>query len=156
MIVSKFRDLYIAKFVFFLAVSISFLLICLYLLLQDLSKEDFITTIALSFFSLCLFIYVLFEVFYIKKINILEKRIEFLIVLTKKTKTIYVSDIKSISREKVNGLSSRPGVKISDDYFQTKILTKNNSEFIISPHEYENYVEIIKEINFRLKSISAN
>ncbi len=154
MIVSKFRDLYIAKFIFFFVLAFLILLLSIFLSFKELSQEDFLTVVTLGFFSLFVLVIIIFEIKTIKKIRVFENYIENRILFSNKIKTVNFSKINSIAKVRVNGLYNvKSGTKITDDYFQTKIIYNDNLELFISPNEYENYEEMIQEIKLRLEEI---
>lgn len=156
MIVSKFRDLYIAKFIFFFVLALLILLLSIFLSFKELSQEDFLTVLTLGVFSLFVLVIIFFEIKTIKIIRVFENYIESRILFSNRTKIINFNKINSITKVRVNGLYNvKSGVKITDDYFQTKIIYNDNLEFFISPNEHENYVEIIQEIKLRLKEIKS-
>lgn len=148
-IVSKFRTLYLVREVFFLII---FLLIdlLLSLLIYSLITDESILGAYFFIIVLIFFIYNQYSrLISINRISVTDEGISKVYLFSKKEEFFYFTKVLGMRTERVSGFSSEAG-EISDGYFESVIEYGKNCELIISPDEFENYIELILAIRNQL------
>jgi len=130
---SKFRTLFLARkaFGFF----VMFFLCCVVLSYND---EYLLFFMLLLTGSIAI---TLFKLSNIYKLIISEKGITKTSLLSDKKEFIDFSEIVSVNLNRVDGLQTRAGY-ISEGYYESIVLLKNNKELLVSPDHFENYIEL--------------
>jgi hypothetical protein len=148
MVISKFEKLYLLRkaFIPIICIGLSFLLLDVkYYYKKD--ADVMFPVFFLLIFGCLVLVYNLNSIY---KIILEEKTITRINFLSRKRENISYTSIKSSNKEFVDGSYMYEVGQITSGYYRYVYTLANEKKMIISPLYFENYNQIVKEINLHI------
>lgn len=149
-VTSKFRQMYWAKLIFFFVTGLFFAIFFFKIAINSEGNLNF--HYAPCWVGIIITVLLILEIFYIltqRTITVTNKGVEFKYIFFNKTKNIEFDTILNIERQKVQQMVK--GGPVSDGYHLSILHLTNGQQEIISPDQFENYIDIINAIRSNLK-----
>lgn len=144
-VTSKFENLYLLRIVFIPLLCIGFVLLLLDVKIDYNKNIDIIFPIIILSLIACLVL--LYNLNSIYKIIVDETTITKIYFLSGKKEIIPFESIISLTREHIEGGYSSEVGKISDGYYEYVFSLVNDKKLVVSPLCFNNYKELISNIN---------
>lgn len=149
-VTSIFRQMYWAKLIFFFITGLMFAAILFQVSIMSNGNLNF--QYAPCWVGIIITVFLILEIFFIltqRTITVTNKGVEFKYIFFNKSKVLEYETILNIKREKTQ-LKVKGG-PVSDGYHLSVLNLIDGKQEIISPNQFENYIEIINAIKSNFK-----
>ncbi len=143
---SKFRTLYLIRINIFFFI---FDFFCLSNFFNSFRTENYKVILgSILFLALSIFFHIR-KLSSVNEITVLKTGIKKTTLASHKEEFIPFSSMLNIKTERIQGSYSDAG-QITKGYFESTIFLENGKELLISPDQYENYLEIVVAIRNKI------